>query len=116
MDSTGALRTDSNPTPDAIGSVAVTPSGTSGSRGRFHALGSRLGEGLILLRNSGTRKKSIATRRIEKARDPIMDLMSVLNEASVGGEDEEEVHMDDANAVFGHQQEEGEPAGEDPKS
>jgi hypothetical protein len=43
------------------------------------------------------------------------DLMLVLSEASVGGEDEDsgEAHMDDANVVFGHQQEEGEPVEEE---
>jgi len=65
-----------------------------------------------MLKSSRTKKKSTATWQMEKTRDPTMDLISVLNEASIEGRGEEEVHMD-VNVVFGHQQEDGEPAGEE---
>jgi hypothetical protein len=73
-------------------------------------------ERLILLQGNGTRKKSTADQQKEKetrrhsnhsAADSIIRLVSVLNESTVAGE--EEVHMDEVNVVFGHQQEEGEP-------
>jgi len=106
MDFKGTLHANSEHTPG----VGATPSGTESGE-RSPVLSSR--EGLVLFQSSGTRKKSTATRQMDQARGLVFDLMSVLNEASARREDEEEVHMDDANVVFGHQQEGGEPAGEE---
>jgi hypothetical protein len=77
-------------------------------------------ERLVLLQGNGTRKKSTADQQKEKetqryssrsAADLIIGLISALNELTMAGE--EEVHMDEVNVVFGHQQEEGEPVSED---